>query len=79
MITTGSKFLYGLGSATSIAAILWFIANDGGSIGVVSLAFLAVALFFMGAIASFVRDGHVLSTDTDAHASSNASSSTSAL
>jgi len=72
MITTGSKFLYGLGSATSIAAILWFIANDGGSIGVVSLAFLAVALFFMGAIASFVRDGHVLSTDTDAHASSNA-------
>ena len=72
MITTGSKFLYGLGSATSIAAILWFIANDGGSIGVASLAFLAVALFFMGAIASFVRDGHVLSTDTDAHASSNA-------
>jgi hypothetical protein len=36
------------------------------------LAFLAVALFFMGAIASFVRDGHVLSTDTPAHASSNA-------
>jgi len=72
MITTGSKFLYGLGAATAVAAILWFIANDGGSLGVVSLAFLAVALFFMGAIASFVRDGHVLSTDTDAHASSNA-------
>jgi hypothetical protein len=32
MITTGSKFLYGLGSATAVAAILWFIANDGGSI-----------------------------------------------
>lgn len=72
MITTGSKFLYGLGAATAVAAILWFIANDGGSLGVVSLAFLAVALFFMGAIASFVRDGHVLSTDTDAHATSNA-------
>ena len=72
MITTGSKFLYGLGTATTVAAILWFIANDGGSIGVVALAFLAVALFFIGAIASFVRDGHVLSTETEAHASSNA-------
>jgi hypothetical protein len=72
MITTGSKLFYGLGSATTVAAILWFIANDGGSIGVVSLAFLAVALFFMGAITSFVRDGHVLSTETDAHATSNA-------
>jgi len=72
MITTGSKFLYGLASATAVAAILWFVANDGGSMGVVSLAFLSVALFFMGAIASYVRDGHVLSTDTAVHASSNA-------
>ncbi len=72
MITTGSKFLYGLASAAAVAAILWFVANDGGSMGVVSLAFLSVALFFMGAIASYVRDGHVLSTDTAVHASSNA-------
>ena len=72
MITTGSKLLYGLGTATSLAAIVWFIANDGGVLGVVSLSFLAVALFFLGAIASYVRDGHVLSTETAAHASSNA-------
>lgn len=72
MITTGSKLLYGLGTVTSVAAIVWFIANDGGVLGVVSLSFLAVALFFLGAIASNVRDGHVLSTETAAHASSNA-------
>ena len=67
MITTGSKLFYGLGTVATVGAILWFVQNDGGSIGVVSLAFLAVALFFLGAIASFSRDGHVLSTDTAAH------------
>lgn len=72
MITTGSKLLYGLATVSAVAAIVWFIANDGGSIGVVALAFLAVALLFLGSIASFVRDGHVLSTDTAAHATSPA-------
>lgn len=72
MITTGSKLLYGLATASTIAAIVWFVANDGGSIGVVALAFLATALLFLGAIASYVRDGHVLSTDTAAHGSSPA-------
>ena len=33
MITTGSKFLYGLGSATAVAAILWFIAGSAYLIG----------------------------------------------
>jgi len=72
MITTGSKLFYGLGVVSAVGAILWFIQNDGGSIGVVSLAFLSVALVFLGAIASFSRDGHVLSTDTAAHATSAA-------
>lgn len=72
MITTGSKLLYGLATASTIAAIVWFVANDGGSIGVVALAFLATALLFLGAMASYVRDGHVLSTDTAAHGSSPA-------
>ena len=72
MITTGSKLFYGLGTVATIGAILWFIQNDGGSLGAVALAFLAVALFFLGAIASFSRDGHVLSTDTAAHATSAA-------
>lgn len=72
MITTSSKLFYGLASIATVAAIVWFVANDGGSIGVVALASLAVALLFMGAIASFVRDGHVLSTETSAHASSPA-------
>lgn len=72
MITTGSKLLYGLAAMATVAAIVWFVANDGGSIGVVALASLATALVFLGAMASFVRDGHVLSTDTAAHAASPA-------
>ncbi|MFM8382979.1 MAG: hypothetical protein ACKOA6_13440 [Actinomycetota bacterium] len=72
MITTGSKLLYGLAAMATAVAIVWFVANDGGSIGVVALASLATALLFLGAMASFVRDGHVLSTDTAAHASSPA-------
>jgi hypothetical protein len=72
MITTGSKLLYGLGTLSIVAGIVWFIANDGGSIGVVALASLATALIFLGAIASFIRDGHVLSTETAAHATAPA-------
>jgi hypothetical protein len=72
MITTGSKLLYGLGSLSIVAAIVWFIANDGGSIGVVALASVATALIFLGAIASFIRDGHVLSTDIAAHSTAPA-------
>ena len=73
MITTGSKLLYGLGSLSIVAAIVWFIANDGGSIGVVALASVATALIFLGTIASFIRDGHVLSTEIAAHATAPAS------
>ncbi|MFM8857914.1 MAG: hypothetical protein ACKOI2_12085, partial [Actinomycetota bacterium] len=72
MITTGSKLLYGLGSLSIVAAIVWFIANDGGSIGVVALASVATALIFLGTIASFIRDGHVLSTEVAAHATAPA-------
>jgi len=72
MITTGSKLLYGLGSLSIVAAIVWFIANDGGSIGVVALASVATALIFLGTIASFIRDGHVLSTEIAAHATAPA-------
>jgi hypothetical protein len=72
MITTGSKLLYGLGSLSIVAAIVWFIANDGGSIGVVALASVATALIFLGSIASFIRDGHVLSTETAAHSTAPA-------
>jgi len=72
MITTGSKLLYGLGSLSIVAAIVWFIANDGGSIGVVALASVATALIFLGTIASFIRDGHVLSTDVAAHSTAPA-------
>lgn len=55
-----------------IATIVWIIANDGGSLGAVALVFLAVALIFLGGIASYVRDGHVLSTDTEQHDSAPA-------
>jgi hypothetical protein len=72
MITTGSKLLYGLGSLSIVAAIVWFIANDGGSIGVVALASAATALIFLGTMASFIRDGHVLSADIAAHATAPA-------
>jgi len=67
MITTGSKLLYGLAAIATAAAIVWFVANDGGSRGAVALGFLAATLIFLGAIASYVRDGHVLSTETSAH------------
>lgn len=72
MITTGSKLFYGLGTVSTVGAVLWFIQNDGGSIGVVALFSLAIALFFLGSIASFTRDSHVLSTDTASHASAAA-------
>lgn len=72
MITTSSKLFYGLAVIATVASIVWFVANDGGSIGVVALISLAVAALFIGAIASYVRDGHVLSTETSAHPSAPA-------
>lgn len=72
MITTSSKLLYGLSAGSLAAGFLWFVANDGQALGSVMFAFLAVAFLFLGAIASFTRDGHVLSTDTAAHASAPA-------
>ena len=71
MITTSSKLFYGLGAVAFAAAIVWMIANDGGS-GAVALVFVATASIFLGAIASYVRDGHVLSTDTEQHDSAPA-------
>ena len=71
MITTSSKLFYGLGAVAFAAAIVWMIANEGGS-GAVALVFLATASIFLGAIASYVRDGHVLSTDTAQHDSAPA-------
>lgn len=67
MITTSSKLFYGLGAVSIAGSIVWMIANDGGALGAVALIFLAIALLFLGGIASYVRDGHVLSTDTAAH------------
>ena len=72
MITTSSKLFYGLGTGALVGAIVWFIANDGGSIGSVALLFASISLIFLGAIASFTRDGHVLSTDTASHPTSGA-------
>ena len=72
MITTSSKLFYGIGTISIAGAIVWIIANDGGALGAVALVFLAIAAIFLGAIASFVRDGHVLSTDTSQHASAPA-------
>ena len=71
MITTSSKLFYGLGAVAFAAAIVWMIANGGGS-GAVALVFVATASIFLGAIASYVRDGHVLSTDTEQHDSAPA-------
>lgn len=72
MITTSSKLLYGLGAGSLAAGFVWFVANEGQQLGSVMFAFLAVAFIFMGAIASYTRDGHVLSTDTSAHGTSAA-------
>lgn len=74
MITTSSKLFYGLGAVAIAAAIVWTIASDGGS-GAVALVFIAIASIFLGAIASYVRDGHVLSTDTAQHDSAPAAQS----
>jgi hypothetical protein len=71
MITTSSKLFYGLGAVAFAAAIVWMIANGGGS-GAVALVFVAIASIFLGAIASYVRDGHVLSTDIEQHDSAPA-------
>lgn len=71
MITTSSKFFYGLGTLSVVGAVLW-IFSDNGALGAVALLSLATALIFIGAVATFTRDGHVLSTDTAAHASAAA-------
>ena len=71
MITTSSKLFYGLGAVAIAAAIVWTIASGGGS-GAVALVFIAIASIFLGAIASYVRDGHVLSTDIAQHDSAPA-------
>ena len=71
MITTSSKLFYGLAAGSLVGAVLWMIAGDS-ALGAVALFFLATALAFAGSIASFVRDGHVLSTDTAAHATAAA-------
>ena len=71
MITTSSKLFYGLGAGSLVGAVLWMISGNS-ALGTVALFFLATALLFAGSIASFVRDGHVLSTDTAAHATAAA-------
>ena len=71
MITTSSKLFYGLGAGSLAGAVLWMISGNS-ALGAVALFFLATALLFAGSIASFVRDGHVLSTDTAAHATAAA-------
>jgi hypothetical protein len=71
VITTSSKLFYGLGAGSLVGAVLWMISGSS-ALGAVALFFLAVALVFAGSIASFVRDGHVLSTDTAAHATAAA-------
>ncbi len=77
MITTSSKLFYGLGTLSFVGALVWVVAHDGSSLGSVALIFLAISLLFLGGIASYVRDGHVLSTDTAAHASAPAAQSAS--
>ena len=72
MITTSSKFFYGLGALSVVGAVLWMISGNG-AMGAVALFSLATAAIFIGAIATFTRDGHVLSTDTASHASAAAS------
>lgn len=72
MITTSSKLFYGLGAVSIAGSIVWMIAHDGGALGAVALVFIAIAAIFLGAIASYVRDGHVLSTDTEQHDSAPA-------
>lgn len=71
MITTSSKFFYGLATVSLVGAVLWMISGNN-ALGAVVLFFVATVLAFGGAIASFVRDGHVLSTDTAAHATAAA-------
>lgn len=71
MITTSSKLFYGLAAGSLVGAVLWMISGNS-ALGAVGLFFLATALAFAGSIASFVRDGHVLSTDTAAHATAAA-------
>lgn len=68
MITTSSKFFYGLGALAIVGAVLWMISGNG-ALGAVALFSSATASIFIGAVATFTRDGHVLSTDTASHAS----------
>jgi hypothetical protein len=58
MITTGSKFLFGVGAYGIVAAIAYWLATDERS-GLVVLAVLALAALFAGGVTVAIRDGAV--------------------
>jgi hypothetical protein len=58
MITTGSKFLFGVGIYGVVAAIAYWLATDERS-GLVVLAVLALSALFAGGVTVAFRDGEV--------------------
>ncbi|MFZ1488995.1 MAG: hypothetical protein WAS51_03585 [Ilumatobacteraceae bacterium] len=72
MITTGSKLFFGMAAAAVVGMLLWGFATDWGALGTVGLATLSVALVFLGAVTSFVRDADVAPMNTAAHVASAA-------
>lgn len=59
MITTGSKFFYGLGVFGLVAALVYSLSSDGEIAGLVTLASLGVVALVLGGMTTAFRDGQV--------------------
>ena len=59
MITTGSKFLFGVGAFGLVAAIVYALASNNELTGVITLGSLGVVALVLGGIVIAFRDGEV--------------------
>lgn len=58
MITTGSKYFYGITALASIAMVLYMLFVNPNDIGAVALGSLASAAALLGGLTSFTRDSN---------------------
>jgi hypothetical protein len=65
MITTGSKYFYGVTALATIAMVLYMLFVNPNDIGAVALGSLAAAAALLGGLTSFTRDS-IAHTATEA-------------
>ena len=68
MITTGSKYFYGITALATIAMVLYMLFVNPNDIGAVALGSLAAAAALVGGLTSFTRDSTTHSTSASSAA-----------